>query len=146
MAELSAKKSCGKCGVTKPLDHFSRRRDKPDGLDRWCKPCKYAANRAWDAKNRDYVSTAFRKHGLRRRYGLTVEQWEAMSEQQGGGCAICGLNTKGTKKPGLRVDHDHATGAVRGLLCHACNMLLGMAKDDPHILEQAARYLRKARL
>jgi hypothetical protein len=74
------------------------------------------------------------------RYGLSVEDYARMLERQGCACAICR-----TKDPGARswhVDHDHATGVVRGLLCHRCNLMLGHAKDSPSVLEAGAGYLR----
>jgi hypothetical protein len=44
----------------------------------------------------------------------------------------------------LAIDHDHVTGDIRGLLCHACNVALGLLNDDPELLEAAAGYLRTA--
>ena len=66
---------------------------------------------------------------LRRRYGLTVEEYDAMFEAQGGGCAIC----KSKAKPGgnrLHVDHDHTTGRIRALLCAHCNTRVGVLEDS----------------
>ena len=54
----------------------------------------------------------------RSRTGITEAQYEALLAAQGGGCAICGNTPKSRR---LSVDHDHATGDVRGLLCHRCN-------------------------
>ena len=73
--------------------------------------------------------------GIRRRYGLTREQWEAMLVAQGGLCAICG------GPPPLDVDHSHETGKVRGLLCRSCNRGLGMLKDNAEICAKAAAYV-----
>lgn len=77
-------------------------------------------------------------------YGLTVEDYEAMNHAQGGWCAICGgTSARSDSDGGLVVDHDHATGAVRGLLCGRCNSALGQMRDDPAILLAAVEYLRK---
>lgn len=64
---------------------------------------------------------ARRKPKRAKQLGVTDEEYAAMLERQGGGCAICGARPK-TRR--LHVDHDHATGKVRGLLCHRCNRTL----------------------
>jgi Recombination endonuclease VII len=85
-----------------------------------------------------------------RRYGLTVEQYDALLEAQGFCCAICGepettSNAYGSRS--LAVDHDHehcakgCPACVRGLLCRRCNLLLGYANDDDGTLQAAIAYL-----
>lgn len=81
-------------------------------------------------------------HHLLTKYGLTRDQWESLLEQQRGVCAICA--TEFTSIP--CVDHDHETSAIRRLLCSGCNLILGLAGDDPEVLESAARYLRENRV
>ena len=78
----------------------------------------------------------------KRLHGLSYRQYDTMLKQQGG-CAICGklADTDGKQ---LAVDHDHATGLVRGLLCTRCNRAIGAFEDSPYLLERAADYLRKA--
>lgn len=61
-----------------------------------------------------------------------------MLEDQQGLCGVCSVIMT---KP--FVDHDHSTGKVRGLLCQKCNILLGMASDDPHRLQAAIVYLER---
>lgn len=76
-------------------------------------------------------------------YGITVEQWEAIWDDQGGCCAITGLPFK--KLSDAQLDHDHRTGAVRGLLSARANeRLLPAARDDPAALRRAAEYLERA--
>ncbi len=75
------------------------------------------------------------------RYGLTVEQYEAMYRAQNGGCAICtGFNVAGRR---LAVDHNHKTSKVRGLLCTGCNAAIGHAKESIDILKGIIAYLEK---
>lgn len=82
------------------------------------------------------------------RYGLDYSEYLKMIEEQGGGCAICGVktsqcsNSKTGKKNRLFVDHCHDTGAVRGVLCSSCNFGIGKFYDNPELLEKAAEYLR----
>lgn len=81
---------------------------------------------------------AGRRYELKKKYGITPEIYLEMLDRQGGVCALC-------KKPGdgkaLCVDHDHASGKVRGLLCHSCNVALGLLKDDAEVLRRAIEYL-----
>lgn len=77
-------------------------------------------------------------------YGLTSADVEALLDKQGGGCAICGSrNWPEWGKP--VVDHDHATGEVRGLLCVSCNAGVGQLRDDPELLRKALEYLLRKR-
>jgi hypothetical protein len=76
---------------------------------------------------------------LKRKYGMTLEDYDRMLEAQGGGCAICGRPPRqGTH---LHVDHDHDTRRVRGLLCFSCNVAVGQLQHDPGRILRAADYL-----
>lgn len=83
-----------------------------------------------------------RAHELRvmRVYGLPEGAYSALYEAQGGRCAICQWATGRTKR--LAVDHNHATGEVRGLLCGPCNQTIGRLRDAAEAFDRAAAYLR----
>jgi len=92
-------------------------------------------------------SIANRKSHLKRKFGLTEAEYDELLADQGGGCAICGEPP--ADGVSLHVDHDHDTGAVRGLLCMRCNNALGLFREDAALLTEAAHYLlsgRRARL
>lgn len=72
---------------------------------------------------------------LKSTYGLTTEAFDEMAGSQNHRCAICRQPKK------LVVDHCHATGRVRGLLCQQCNIAVGHMQDDPAIMRAAAHYL-----
>lgn len=74
-------------------------------------------------------------------YGVTPEQYRAMFDAQGGRCAICRNDAWPGKYNRPHVDHDHATGRFRGLLCGPCNTGLGQFGEDPDRLATAIRYL-----
>lgn len=94
------------------------------------------ANAKWRSKNIEKNKIMQVSWRLRSRYGLTPEQWTNLLAQQGNVCAICGLYME---KP--RVDHNHITGKIHGLLHANCNAGIGMLRDSPTLLRKAAEYL-----
>ena len=102
---------------------------------------RVAANRKWRAADPARYKALALKSRLKLSYGLTVEQYEALVSAQGGLCAICASDGGGRR---LAVDHCHATGKVRGLLCLNCNTALGKLGDSPSRLREAAAYLEKS--
>mgnify|MGYP000119516448 CR=1 FL=1 len=82
---------------------------------------------------------AKRNYELFAKYGITLDQFEELFQQQGQKCAICG-NDKPLR--GFHLDHCHKTNKVRGILCHTCNSGLGLFKDNPDIFLKAADYLQ----
>jgi hypothetical protein len=73
-----------------------------------------------------------------RAYGIEIEDYHAMLEQQNGGCYICGSFPSGRA---LDIDHDHKTGKVRGLLCSQHNRAIGLLNDDPELVLKVHSYL-----
>lgn len=118
-------KKCCTCKRTLPASAFNRNIGKGslDGLQNQCRSCQREAK-------------------LKHRYGITSGDYSSMADAQGHRCLIC--QTHASERP-LVVDHDHATGKVRGLLCNKCNVLLGKAEDDVEILQAAIEYLRVKR-
>lgn len=84
-----------------------------------------------------------REQRLRASYGIGFKKYERIFHAQDGRCAICRVkgNLDPSKKLPFHVDHDHATGKVRGLLCTRCNIGLGMMKENAENLENAKAYL-----
>ncbi len=83
----------------------------------------------------------------RRNYGIGRADWLSMYERQGGVCFVCrgeGFLMREDHTAKLMVDHCHATGKVRGLLCHNCNRALGLLKDDKSAIRRALEYLEGA--
>lgn len=86
-----------------------------------------------------------REYHLRNEYGLTVADYDAILARQKGRCKICGGGPNGRQKDRFHVDHDHATGKVRGLLCYRCNKMVGLAGDSAETLMKAASYLQESK-
>jgi len=94
----------------------------------------------WRRKNRAHHDNYMRRYAREKKYGLSVEAYDALYEEQKGACAICSQPFKSTRD--CNVDHDHVTGEVRGLLCHDCNTGIGSLGDDIQRLELAIAYLK----
>ena len=102
-------------------------------------PERYKAAQRERQKRPD-VKVAARRRLLATKYGMSLEEYTERGEAQGWVCVSC---KKVPGQLGLVVDHDHATGKVRGLLCGRCNSALGLLDDDLHKVQNLATYMRK---
>ena len=111
---------CPACQEAVPHDEYIRNSASPSGFGGRCKPChnRLSKEAYWQ-----------------RRYGFTREAVDHLRAEQGDACAICG-----DPEP-EHLDHDHATGGIRRLLCQRCNHGLGLFRDDPKLLHAAAYYV-----
>jgi hypothetical protein len=123
-------KWCPDCEAVLPLGDFVRTVASASGYSAYCKPCHNTRSRASREK-----AGGSRSYHLTRRYGITAAEADYLLDLQQGLCAIC------KEAPAAHVDHDHATGAVRALLCFNCNGGLGQFKDNPSFLHAAAYYV-----
>lgn len=121
-----------KTGVGKPLIEEYREKNKD-------KMVEYRKLYKLDPKNKEKMRTHGRNATLRQ-FGITQEDYDELFKKQDGKCVICGVEKNGGKQ-NFCVDHDHTTGKVRGLLCHNCNLSIGLMKDNPDLLRKAAEYL-----
>lgn len=143
-------KICTNCKISKPISEFYKQKIGKDGLRSECKLChksknkeyhslnkdKYRENsRKWSSNNKDAVRFYF----IKRTYDITKERWLEMLKNQENKCAICSKSSEDNSF--FYTDHCHDSKKVRGLLCRDCNLLLGSAKDNVNILEEAIKYL-----
>lgn len=137
-AEAMLEKQCNDCAEILPIASFSQSvKGLPMSVCRDCQATRVRVRRAANPEKADRISL---RSCLRRKFGMTLEHWDALMLEQGGRCAICRKPPREGKR--LTVDHCHDTGAIRGLLCGSCNTGLGMFGDDPDRLEMALGYLR----
>lgn len=108
-----------------------------------CRACNIASSTAYRVALSEEERRRRARIGNLRRYKLTPEQYEAMFAAQGRACAICGTQSPAHKNK-WHVDHDHETGAVRGILCGHCNAGLGYFRDSYLSLVGAFNYLYRA--
>ena len=138
LKDLKIKKKCPQCLRLKHCSSFDRAASRPDGFASWCRECKHA-NPYPDARTQKDRREKDRRRKLGK-YGLDEAGYTDLLQRQNGVCAICG------SRPGGRsfdIDHCHATGVVRGLLCNPCNVAIGYMRDDPTRLRAAGAYLTR---
>jgi hypothetical protein len=160
---------CIKCQKEKPETEFNKGTGRHgNGRRSTCKACCKTQMKAYYAKHGDKMRQQATEHyrnnrerhletqrewvskngrrvkdlHLQRKYGIDIEQYEKLLEQQNGKCAICGRDEQSTRYKKLAVDHCHDTGEIRGLLCSHCNRGIGLLGDNPDTLESAITYLK----
>lgn len=122
---------CTGCRRRKPAAAFNANNKKTNGLQSRCRTCVRRAARHPDRQVRARAAK------IKHKYGLSEAAFEELLLEQDGLCAIC----REVPDKQLYVDHCHTTGAVRGLLCQACNAGIGQLRDDPALVRNALRYL-----
>ncbi len=135
--KLSSLPICSKCNGIKQQAEMSVSHPSI------CKKCSTSATRAWAAANPKQWERSLRKSWLRKKYGISPEDFDRMLDVQRGVCALCGEGASDSRGFRPHVDHCHETGKVRGILCGPCNRGIGQFKDSIELLQKAIRYLRK---
>lgn len=98
----------------------------------------------WRAANPEHNKKKNRRWELHTKYGITPEQFDDLLAAQNGECACCYTSEPGGQWDTFCIDHDHTTGKIRGLLCHRCNLAIGMLGDSLEGVERAMEYMRRA--
>ena len=126
---------CVMCGKELPVGRTTRYK--------YCSECLSIWKVTFEKERRNRLKANDPKFDKRRDvkkyFGISLEEYEEMIEEQGGSCAICGTNEP--RGRGWHVDHDHGSGVIRGVLCHHCNLGIGHFKDDTNVIKNAISYL-----
>jgi predicted nucleic acid-binding Zn ribbon protein len=148
------------CSIACGVNYSNRLRSEKARQARMTRPrppCSVCGSDIDPTRRRNvvYCSEACKRVALGRRYrarhpdlqlarlGLEPGDYERLLVAQEGRCAICGATEPGGRGGRFHVDHDHATGRVRGLLCHGCNVGIGMLHDDPAVMRAAISYVER---
>ena len=141
MSQLTSKVCCV-CKQEKPIDAFCFENRNLNHRSGACRVCHSKRVAKWQKANPLSRQKTRKKHGqkynLKRKFGITPDDYKQMLKKQSGCCAICSFPQNGRC---LDVDHDHKTGKLRGLLCRRCNLGIGKFKDNLILLDVASMYL-----
>ena len=151
-------KICTRCKKEKILSEFYKNKGYKDGLYSECKDCHHERGKKWRSneqnrlkalevskqwylKNPERHRVASLKSHLKKKYNMTIEEFEALKKEQGNRCLIC-------KKVFIlssqtHIDHDHLTKEVRGILCTRCNFIVGMVEKESDIVMKAVKYVKR---
>lgn len=151
---------CCACKQVKDASEFHKDRSNKRGLQWKCKSCNSELRKLFRKEHPDRVHRLnqlsyargseqakrryrenrvhYRDYWLKTRYGISLAEYDAMVQRQGGKCAIC----QKTKRR-LDVDHHHASDQVRELLCRSCNIGIGYLQESVEVLEGAIAYLKR---
>lgn len=143
-------KRCSVCGTDYPatLAYFCTNKKRTDGMQGICKRCHNDETQTWRKDHPIRAKEINKKSQLRkalRKLGMTENDFDTLLREQNNKCAICGSDPPQNRTTRLHIDHDHATGTHRGLLCPDCNTALGLLQDSPIILTAAIEYLKRWR-
>lgn len=142
MSEITLKtRPCSKCSIPFQYKSNANRAYCPECYSAWAKD-RYARGIKRQPPEQK------RGNHYQRTYGITLEEYDHMFQEQGKVCAICKqpekkIDGRSHQVQRLHVDHDHKTGKVRGLLCNTCNVILGLVDDDPDYFKLLVTYLEK---
>lgn len=150
--DKTAKKVCKKCGIEKQITDYNLHLGNSDLHRHECKQCQkvnasahhqLVKEKEKPRRKEYYENNKKSAHGahLKKKFNIDRVEYEEILKKQNGKCAICGTDKPGGKYLNFPVDHDHATGKIRALLCSPCNTGMGHFKDSPTLLRKAAEYL-----
>lgn len=129
-------KKCGGkklgCGKVLPVSSFHKDAS-------YCRPCsREICKKFYHSENGE---ACWREYRYQKVFGISLGEYEGMLKQQHGRCALCLAIPQCDQKSRLHVDHCHATGKIRGLLCSKCNTGIGLLQDSPELMRRAAEYV-----
>ena len=141
-------KKCRKCGLEaraeSDLVNFVTNKRAPLGKMNLCRPCSDVMfKESYRVNGKKWNHKKWKEH-IHSKFGITYVEFDEMMEAQDHKCKLCGCKKEDKRNMThvqLSIDHNHETGEIRGLLCHTCNMAIGMLKDDPVLIKKVLEYI-----
>mgnify|MGYP006784045891 CR=1 FL=1 len=149
---------CAACRETKDKSEFYNSKSSKTGKQSRCIQCQAKSSEILSkdgqvaykssmsklrSENPAEYTRRVRGYNLKASHGIKQDDYEAMASKQGHACAICRSKEPGGPGDRFHVDHNHATGKIRGLLCAKCNTAIGLLKEDAIVIQRALNYLKK---
>lgn len=131
---------CSTCKIQKSISNFYHYKTDRQGLNSYRAECKTCMKRKSRLKYEQKHPDAKKNQALKNTFGITLADYNEIFRNQEGKCKICDTPQTNLTKA-LAVDHNHATGRIRGLLCHDCNLGIGFLKEQPALFDKAKAYL-----
>lgn len=128
--------TCRKCRAREATDRYNKAHPERVKATRKRTYEKHKGQRRadvlkWQAENPEKTREMKRRYHVKSRFGLSWADYQALLAVRGDVCWICGSDDPKRGRTTMCVDHCHATGRIRGLLCYDCNDGLGRFADDP---------------
>jgi len=128
-------KTCTTCKIEQPITNFNVHKLCKDGFNTKCRACR-TLKQQHNRKTNGYNAQ------IKYKYGITYKEFLTKIDEQGNTCILCGVEFNPTERTTAPcIDHDHTTGKVRGILCHPCNVALGLIKENTRTLRKMIIYL-----
>jgi hypothetical protein len=114
-------------------------------ITRVCLTCRSVRAKAYRTLYPEKVALKHKAEDCKKRFGISLEEYNRLLKLQNNKCALCGgeFEGTGTEKLSPSLDHNHVTGALREFIHHTCNTAIGFLNDDPKLCRLAAEYLEK---
>lgn len=145
--KIISEKKCTKCKIVKSIFCYYKKSDRINRTQPCIDCSRIKANKNYNFNKEKYSKNSLARYHknpwrqTKTRYGIEKEDYEKILQHQNNKCAVCNIHINEYKKTRFDIDHNHKSGAVRGLLCNSCNAGIGNFQDDETIIERTIVYL-----
>jgi hypothetical protein len=134
---INETKVCVNCNIEKDISEFTKHPKGKLGRNPRCRDCRTTDQQKYRERN-GYANQ------IKYKYGITMSEYNNYITLSNNKCPLCNIEyfSTGSRLSQPCIDHDHTTNKVRGVICHACNVALGLVRDNKLILQKMLEYLK----